>query len=208
MKLAGPFHSLQASAQKLWTICKWVWTSFKTGWPVWKLFVPFWNWLSHLETVRPILKLVVPFTILSFLIYSEPHYGTICCLLHCDLHDDHVTDALHHMMSTIITVTVPSDFRHDGLCTILHKRKSGKVLRKASVLSLRFKISNTEAGVLHTLSLLLLKCIEYVATFTHTQTHKHGRMTNQFPMMFSIVKFEMCSYNCLSMLKSTQLWSL
>lgn len=60
----------------------------------------------------------------------EPHYGTICCLLHCDLHDDHVTDALHHMMSTIITLTVPSDSRHDGLCTILHKRKSGKVLRK------------------------------------------------------------------------------
>ena len=100
----------------------------------------------------------------SFLIYSEPHYGTICCLLHCDLHDDHVTDALHHMMSTIITATVPSDSRHDGLCTILHKRKSGKVLRKASVLSSRFQIQRQE--FLHTLSLLLLKC----NTHTHSDT--------------------------------------
>lgn len=58
-------------------------------------------------------------------------------LLHYDLHDDHVIKALHHVMSSIVRIEPPNPdlittthHHHTGICSILHKRKTGKILKE------------------------------------------------------------------------------
>jgi hypothetical protein len=64
------------------------------------------------------------------------------CLVHTDLHQDHVTTQLRHVTSTSILVqridpgTTSSHTSGSGLCSVTHKRKSGKVLRKVSIIKI------------------------------------------------------------------------
>ena len=65
----------------------------------------------------------------------------IVCLVHADLHQDHVIAQLHHVTSTSILVQridpgTTSQGSGSGLCSITHQRKSGKVLRKVSMICL------------------------------------------------------------------------
>ena len=57
------------------------------------------------------------------------------CLVHTDLHQDHVISQLSHVTSTSILVQCndPGRSSGSGLCSITHQRKSGKVLRKVSI---------------------------------------------------------------------------
>lgn len=62
-------------------------------------------------------------------------YSTVYYLLHYDLHDDHVIKALHYVMSSIVRVEPPNPdlittHRHTGICSIIHKRKTGKILKE------------------------------------------------------------------------------
>ena len=65
--------------------------------------------------------------------------SVVVCLVHTDLHQDHVTTQLHHVTSTSILVqridpgTTSSHSNVSGLCSVTHQRKSGKVLRKVSI---------------------------------------------------------------------------
>ena len=60
------------------------------------------------------------------------------CLVHADLHQDHVITQLHHVTSTSLLAQRigQSSGSISGLCSVTHQRKSGKVLRKVSTVYL------------------------------------------------------------------------
>lgn len=57
-------------------------------------------------------------------IYSTSYY-----LIHHDLCEDHVSNGLHHVMSSTIRM-FPRRNDQKLLCSVCHKRKSGKILRE------------------------------------------------------------------------------
>jgi hypothetical protein len=59
-------------------------------------------------------------------------FKAVCCLLHYDVHGDHVIQGLHHMMSSIIR-TLPCSLGNATKCSILHKHKNGKITRQVSL---------------------------------------------------------------------------
>ena len=65
--------------------------------------------------------------------------SVMVCLIHADLHQDHVISQLCHVMSTSVLVQRDDTKSTDGgsnggcgLCSVTHQRKSGKVLRKVN----------------------------------------------------------------------------
>ena len=63
----------------------------------------------------------------------------VVCLVHADLHQNHVISQLCHVTSTNIVVrSIDKESITSGrdgacgLCSITHQRKSGKILRKVS----------------------------------------------------------------------------
>ena len=79
----------------------------------------------------------------TLILFSGVHVGGRCsmivCLVHADLHQDHVISQLRHVTSTSILVQhinsgTTGQCNGSGLCSITHQRKSGKVLRKVSKL--------------------------------------------------------------------------
>lgn len=61
----------------------------------------------------------------------------VACLVHCDLHDDHTLKAVNFLASSIVSLS-QSENSDEAVtwCKILHKRKTGKVIRKLESLSI------------------------------------------------------------------------
>ena len=58
-------------------------------------------------------------------------YHTVLCLIHQDLHDTAVIDSLNHTVTTVMVVSSPPKPSTKGaVCSVTHKRKSGKIIRK------------------------------------------------------------------------------
>ena len=78
-------------------------------------------------------------------LYNTYYVGEYCsllvCLVHADLHQDHVISQFCHVTSTSMLVqsddlssTAAAHSGGCGLCAVTHRRKSGKVLRKVSTI--------------------------------------------------------------------------
>ncbi|XP_033107715.1 elongator complex protein 5-like [Anneissia japonica] len=59
----------------------------------------------------------------------------VVCLLHKDVHDENALRAINHLASTVLTLSsymslAPLSEAPLGICSIVHKRKTGKVFKK------------------------------------------------------------------------------
>ena len=57
------------------------------------------------------------------------HCLLVLSLVHSDLHEDHVISQLTHVTSTVVSMQAPPPLT-DNLCSVYHRRKSGKVSKQ------------------------------------------------------------------------------